>query len=277
MVPHLLLNADSPEPQLFDCGPGQAVMFARPGPHKSINEDCLAAIEISPQCCVLAIADGVGGSPRGEEASRIAIETLTMRLGDAGPQDGLRAFILDAYEAAHEAIRQLGTGAATTLAVIEINGSSMRTYHAGDSGCLVTGRGGKQKFKTLFHSPASYAEEAGLITEAQAMDHPERHIVTSLVGVSGLSVTIGEPLQLARFDTLIAASDGLFDNLSIDEIIAAVRTGSPAQAVDRLLARTYDRMAGAHPDKPFKPDDLSLLMYRPAWRASNGAGTAITT
>ncbi len=262
MTPHVLLNADMGEPIQFRCGMGEVVWFAQRGPTKEKNQDCLAAIDISDDCCVLAIADGVGGAPRGDEASCLAIQTLTERLAQAGPDEALRTTILDAFETAHERIRDMSAGAASTLVVMEINGNELRSYHAGDSGFLITGRGGRQKFKTLFHSPVSYAEEAGMITEAEAMEHPERHIVTSLLGVSGLSVTIGEPIRLARFDTLIAASDGLFDNLSIDEITHAVRIGRPMDAMQRLRGETTQRMSGVEQDKPFKPDDLSLLMFR---------------
>ena len=180
----------------------------------------------------------------------------------------MRPRILDAFELAHQRILAMGVGAATTLVVVEISGRELRTFHTGDSGCLVTGQRGKLKLKTMFHSPIGYAEHAGLINEQEAITHPMRHIVSNLVGMDGMSVDVGSPIQLAAHDTVVLASDGLFDNARAEEIINLIRTGPIASTGDSLHAFLSQRMRVAQPDEPSKPDDLSFVLYRPRRRKS---------
>jgi protein phosphatase len=71
-------------------------------------------------------------------------------------------------------------------------------------------------------------------------------------------------LQLAPRDTVLLASDGLFDNLYIDEIVDTIRSGPLAVAADRLVDRVHARMHGAGTaDQPCKPDDLTVVLFRP--------------
>ena len=63
-----------------------------------------------------------------------------MRLDERPLEEGL-------VEAANRAVAELGVGAATTLAVVEIQGRSVRTYHVGDSMILAVGQRGKVRFQ----------------------------------------------------------------------------------------------------------------------------------
>jgi serine/threonine protein phosphatase PrpC len=79
-----------------------------------------------------------------------------------------------------------------------------------------------------------------------------------------MRVEVGPALQLAARDTVLLASDGLFDNLFIDEIVATIRSGPLVAAADRLVERVQARMQGeeaAH--RPCKPDDLTIVLFRP--------------
>jgi serine/threonine protein phosphatase PrpC len=79
-----------------------------------------------------------------------------------------------------------------------------------------------------------------------------------------MRVEVGPAVQLAARDTVLLASDGLFDNLYSDEIVAAIRTGPLVAAADRLVERVQARMKGADKsDKPCKPDDLTVVLFRP--------------
>ena len=79
-----------------------------------------------------------------------------------------------------------------------------------------------------------------------------------------MRVEVGPTLQLAVRDTVLLASDGLFDNLFIDEIIDTIRKGPLAAAADRLVERAGERMSGQGPaEHPCKPDDLTIVLFRP--------------
>ena len=241
-----------------------AVLSARSPGAETGNEDAAAVIPAGPDSVVLAVADGLGGGPAGEMASNLTLQCLVDAI-DQAVQDNtlLRAAILDGCETANRDILNSGKGSATTLAAVEIQGRTVRPYHVGDSTILVVGQRGKIKLLTTSHSPVGFAVEAGVLDEQEAMFHDERHIVSNVVGCPSMKIELGPVVTLALRDTLLLASDGLFDNLHLDEIVERVRKGPVAKCAHRLLEDARARMASHDEKQPSKPDDLTLIVYRP--------------
>lgn len=258
----LKVDANLQNAERISLGCGEAVMFAAPAADKPQNEDSLAVIDVSTDACVLAVADGVGGGPQGSDASRIAVEALESHLASTDDDSLLRARILDAFEHANSEIASLRAGAATTLCVAEITRGYVRTYHTGDSGILLTGRGGKLKLRTVFHSPSGYAEESGLMSEAQALLHDDRHYLSNWLGSEQMSVEVSVPVKMAPFDTLVLASDGLFDNCTSEEVIEVIRRGDLFDSGEALRAAAADRMVRAGVQVPAKVDDIAFILFR---------------
>ncbi len=240
---------------------GQVVFYTHRAPNKeTVNEDSMGLVELDSGSCVLIVADGLGGQPAGATASEIAVQTLSRSLQrtDATP----RETILQGFDRANHQIIENGSGSATTLAVVEIRNNQLRPYHVGDSMIVVTGQRGKQKLFTVSHSPVGYAVEAGLLNEEEAITHAERHLISNVVGADDMNISMGSLINLAPRDTLLLASDGLFDNLYYEEIIAIIRKGTLPAAAARLVELAHQRMAGKDPDQPCHPDDLSFILYR---------------
>ena len=227
------------------------------------NEDSIVILQPAPDILVLVVADGLGGERAGSEASRIAVESMYASVRSVDQADGLREAILSGFEQANSAVRALGIGAATTLAVVEIRGRQMRAYHVGDSAILVCGQRGKDKFQSLAHSPTAYAVEAGLLDESDAMQHEHRHLVSNVVGSEEMHISMGPLIKLAKRDTVLLASDGLTDNLYYEEIVEIVRHGKLDIAASTLLAESIKRMRGEEASHPGKPDDLTFILFRP--------------
>ncbi|GMR17877.1 MAG: hypothetical protein BMS9Abin33_0271 [Gammaproteobacteria bacterium] len=248
-----------------DCqqtGSGQICVFSTPSPDKEgPNEDAAALIMRDRNTVVLAIADGLGGQPAGAQASEIAVKQVAAACQDIDNPD-VRATILNGIEKANSKIIEQGSGSATTLAVAEVYGNNIRPYHIGDSVIMVIGQRGKIKLQTVAHSPVSYAVEAGLLDEGEAIHHQERHLVSNIVGSPEMRVEVGSPLSMSVRDTLLLGSDGLFDNLHIPEIVKIVRKGPLKKAAQQLISITRERMSSSKPDEPSKPDDLSFILYR---------------
>jgi serine/threonine protein phosphatase PrpC len=267
----LLLEAQMTEVAAFEFLGGNAAVFTTRSPQKDTpNEDVAALWPVGPTSGVLAVADGLGGHAGGERASRLAIETIQNSLQEAahslaanGEAVDLRAAILNGIEAANQAVRELGTGAATTLALVEIQDRIIRPYHVGDSAILVTGQRGKVKLQTIPHSPVGYAVEAGLMEEEEAIHHEERHVISNVIGSDQMRIEIGPPTEMAPRDTLLLASDGLFDNLLPDEIIETIRSGPLDRALCTLVDKAHQRMDNQNGTAPSKPDDLTVIAYRP--------------
>lgn len=253
------------EPESCALAAGTAMVYSAKCPGKETsNEDAAAVIAYGEDSGILAVADGVGGFRAGEEAARTALEVLERSLQDAA-RDGLmlRTAVLNGLEEANRAVQALGAGAATTIVVVEIReGFQVRPYHIGDSMILVTGQRGKVKLQTVSHSPVGYAVHAGMLDPAEAMHHEDRHIVSNVIGVPEMWIEMGPTLKLAPRDTLLLASDGLFDNLHVEEIVECIRKGPVSEAAGRLAALTRQRMTQPIPDHPCKPDDVTFVLFR---------------
>ncbi len=252
------------EGAVFSLAGGEAAVFSTRSPIRDTpNEDSAAVIAMAEDCGVLAVADGLGGAPGGQQASTAAVECVADAVRDATREGhDARGGILNGFEAANEKVLALGIGAATTLTVVEVSGRAMRAYHVGDSLVLVIGQRGKTKLQTIPHSPVGYGVESGLLDENDAMHHEERHVVSNAIGSSDMRIDVGPPIRLAPRDTVLLASDGLFDNLHMQEIVATVRKG-PLRGLARDLAeRALERMRGGSEGDPSKPDDLTFVVFR---------------
>jgi serine/threonine protein phosphatase PrpC len=266
----VLAEAQMAEVAAFEFAGGTAAVFSTSSPNKlTPNEDVAAVLPTGPHGGILAVADGLGGHAGGEQASRLAIEAIQKAIQEAvhaaegGEPEQLRGAILNGVEAANREVCQLGLGAATTLALVEIQDRTIRPYHVGDSAILLTGQRGKLKLQTIAHSPIGYAVESGLIDEKEAIHHEHRHVISNVIGSDQMRIEIGSPTEMARRDTLILASDGLLDNLLPSEIVDIVRSGPLDEAVAELVSEARRRMATSGGDSPSKPDDLTVIAYRP--------------
>ncbi len=260
----LFIGEDMTEGALFDSGLGCSAVYSSRSPGKSSpNEDAAAVIPISATECVLAVADGLGGARGGNLASSRAVEALRNALVQTLENRAeLRDAILNGFEDANGAVQALGLGAATTLAVVEIKENIVRPYHVGDSMMLVVGLRGKIKLQSVSHSPVGYGVESGFLDAKEAMYHEERHLVSNVVGSPDMRIEVGPTLELAPKDTLLIASDGLWDNLHVEEIVGMIRKGSLRRVVSSVADECARRMRSGVEDTPSKPDDLTFILFR---------------
>ena len=250
----------------LDFESGIACLRVRKSPAKlSATEDAATVLPISPAALVLAVADGVGGAPGGRDAANEVMSSIAaITLPEDNEDVSLRSAIIDSIEHANREIILLGRGAGTTVAVAEVSDGAVRTYHVGDSEILVVGQRGKIKQRIVPHSPTGFAVEAGLLEENAAVHHEYRHILLNVVGSPGMRIEVGVPLLLSPKDTLLIASDGLFDNMYLDEIVNTIRCGPLTEAADNLVKLVGTRMMRTVPSQmPSKPDDLALILFRP--------------
>ncbi|MBN1591141.1 MAG: protein phosphatase 2C domain-containing protein [Pirellulales bacterium] len=247
----------------FVCDGVVAVYSCRSPGKETANEDSAAIIACGDHGAILVVADGLGGGPSGQNASRLAIESLKAAAAAGQQKETMpRTRILNGLEEANHAVRAMGIGAGTTMAVVELQGVTARPYHVGDSMILVVGQRGKIKLQTTSHSPVGFAVEAGVLGQREAMFHEDRHLISNVVGTEQMKIEIGPPIELAPRDTLLLASDGLFDNLHLSEIVSRIRKGPLEAAADRLARDSLRRMTQPDEGTPSKPDDLTFILLR---------------
>jgi hypothetical protein len=76
-----------------------------------------------------------------------------------------------------------------------------------------------------------------------------------------MHIEIGPSRPLAMRDSVIVGSDGLFDNLHLEEVIRHGRSGKLLERVRTLATQASSRMSRSEPNVPGKPDDLTILIY----------------
>jgi PPM family protein phosphatase len=270
--PTLVRNADTTEPIVVTLDAGTVVAFSMRSPDRqptAANEDSGAIIPTA-HGVVIAVADGLGGIPGGELASGRAVEILSKEVSaHADTEQGVRDAVMTGLERANQAV-QSGSGQ-TTMVVAEIAGQSVRTYNVGDSAALIVGQRGKLKLRTMAHSPVGYGVAAGLIAEEDALHHEQLHYVSNtLGGVEAMRIEVSSEHELAARDTVLLGSDGLFDNLHVEEIAEIVRKGSLPNVARALADRCIERMKTPASGMPCKPDDLTFVLFRAA-RPPSGA------
>lgn len=259
----VIQDDDLAENNLYRVGSGLAIAVTFKSPIKETgNEDALLLAPIEEKIKIFAVADGVGGHASGAKASQRAAEIFKKNIKNSSDDSEIRTEILHAFEAANQAVLDLGVGAATTLSLVEIHGHTLQSYHVGDSLTLLVGQRGKIKFQTIPHSPVGYGVEAGLLDEREALHHEERHLVSNILGSKEMRIDIGPKVKMAPKDTLLICSDGVYDNLTIDEIVEMVRKGSLEEIAKGMIQEISSRMTGRKEGRPSKPDDFTFILFR---------------
>ena len=189
-----------------------------------------------------AVADGMGGHVGGEVAARVAVETLEQAFEREPTVDGLREAFAEANAAVwHESqanadLRGMGT---TLTAVALVGGDddhdTLALANVGDSRAYVYSD--DHLFQvTADHSLAEERMRHGEMTVAEAAVHPQRHILTRALGVSSEVQTDMWELQLRTGDRVLLCSDGLSNEVGMEEMAGVLGEFSdPEEAAGRLV------------------------------------------
>jgi PPM family protein phosphatase len=223
------------------------------------NEDSVGVHDYGDNTILVVVADGMGGAVAGEEASRIAVETIKtdMTAPDKQPPDGdynsadqdgliqrLRSSIIDAnnniVNRAVDKPELKGMGTTVTMALIF--GTNILVGHVGDSRAyLVDGTDGDMTQITSDHSFVQALVAAGHITEDEADDHPMKNVLYRALGQSReVEVDISIE-QIHIGDRLVLCSDGLTLHVKPHEIAKLAMRDDPAECSRELIALANER------------------------------------
>lgn len=180
----------------------------------TLNEDVLFLSGSGTSFC-LGVCDGAGGHPLGQKAALSASEEIIKRTYKS---DFKNLNFLDVIESANEKILDLKAGARSTLAMLSIENDFLRLFNVGDSEVVYWNSVGREIYSNIPHSLVGYSVEAGLIDQKDSLDQPNRHIVTNLMGDAAIKIDATTKMELKVGHTIIIGSDGVFDNLTHEEI-----------------------------------------------------------
>jgi protein phosphatase len=218
---------------------------------REVNEDSLLT---DPP--LFAVADGMGGHDGGDLASQCVVEELARVPHTPYSAEAGAAAILDAFLAAQQRLLVYGAThrgsdgrrwRGGTTAVVALLVEHEATPHwllanLGDSRIYTFDRdedavgGGRLDRVSTDHSVVQELIDAGMITEEEALVHPERHIVTRALGGPEDVDPDFFVLPVAEAGRVLLCSDGINGMVSDHEIanvLAAHR--DPVAAADGLV------------------------------------------
>ncbi len=252
-------RADHQHPALFKDLP-QLLYYSKKSPvGDSFNEDALG-IFVVENGYVLAVADGAGGYPKGEEAAEKILLNLKNCFENKNFNiSNLRSHIVDTIDQTNRELLSSGIGARTTLTLVEVVKNKARCYQVGDSTAIICGQKGKLKYRSTAHSPVGYGIEAGLIDEKDALTHPDLHFISNLLGESEMKIEIGPEVELNPNDSIFIASDGIFDNFSADMVVELIRKGN-IEEISRSILNDIEKNIYSKEDS--KKDDICFILFK---------------
>jgi serine/threonine protein phosphatase PrpC len=218
-----------------------------PGLQRTENED---RFHYDPARGIFLVVDGVGGHAAGGQAAETAVTMLRARLErETGPvEDRIREAITIANKEIHRraSLRPEWKGMGCVLTVAVVNDGSVTVGHVGDTRLYKIRRGEIVKL-TRDHSPVGEREDAGELSEAEAMRHPRRNEVYRDVGAEPHETSdpdfidvLNEPFE--PDSALLLCSDGLTDTVSSAAIgrIVLEYSGHPYEVVQALIDAAND-------------------------------------
>ena len=199
------------------------------------------------------VADGMGGHQGGEVASQLAVEALR-----AAYVEQAADVLADAIAEANGRIYDAGAadpnlhGMGTTLVVAAVlgdagddaptagRGNQLLVANVGDSRAYLF-RDGDLTQLTEDHSMVADLLREGRISEEEAEVHPQRNIVTRVLGVYDEVEIDFWPIDAVVGDRVVLCSDGLVNEVSDDQITSVLRRlDDPDEAAAELVRRANE-------------------------------------
>jgi PPM family protein phosphatase len=221
------------------------------GRHRRGNEDSSLA-----RAPLFVIADGMGGAQAGEVASQVAVREFEQGLpGDGSSEERLSEAVQRAnaeiYELSHTDASRAGMG--TTLTAAYLDQDHVAIAHVGDSRAYLL-RDGELARLTEDHSLVEELLKKGKLSEEEALEHPQRSVITRAVGIEPTVEVDTWSYAVRPGDVILLCSDGLTDMLAESAVQRVlVESATLRSAAERLIAEAND--AGGR-------DNITVILFR---------------
>lgn len=249
---------------------GDAALYLKKGKNHTTCDDAVYLIE-SDGLLSFGALDGVSGELFADSASAAAVEGIESYLA-ACKQESIDSAIKNAFNQANSFVR---FGATTASAVIIDRKGNFSISHVGDSSIFLISNG---KAKLLVAHDSIVGPGSDLSNYAAL-----RHVVSDVLGNPMVNIKQYPMGRLRKDDILIAATDGLTDNLYItvkDNVVKndsgeadlmEILDGSkePQECLEKLLSELNKRLYRLQEIKPRekerllpKEDDIGIVIFK---------------
>lgn len=188
------------------------------------------------------VADGMGGHSRGDRASQSIIDALHDFTATRNPEHDLNS-IVERLEQANHLCRTESAGKGTmgsTVVALYAYGTSAYVIWAGDSRIY---RYREPDFVQLTddHSLVQELYRLGELENDDLDNHPSSNVITRAVGVHDTLETQVRQISVKPGDRFLLCSDGLFKDVTAEEVKQRLVKAGPDQAVDALMNQALRR------------------------------------
>jgi protein phosphatase len=217
------------------------------GLRRQANEDRYA---MAPDLGLYLVADGMGGHRAGQVASEMAAEAAiraveALQGATVSPAEKLRHAVACSNREIHSAALRSPDlqGMGTTLVAVLFTDERLALAHVGDSRAYLI-RNGRIRCLTDDHSVVAEMLRRQQISEADAREHPHRHVLTRALGVRETAVPDLAELTPQADDVLLMCSDGLTAHLRDEEILEVVEAQQDPQSICEQLVASANQRGG---------------------------------
>lgn len=218
-------------------------------PTKQINEDACGHAE-TPLGFLAVVCDGMGGHSAGREASTNALRSV-LETAQAAQTADPRSLLRQALDAAATAVWNVGGDApqelrpGSTCVSVLVHERGADVAHVGDSRVYLV-RGGSISRLTRDHSMVQQMLDAGMISDADAADHPDANKITRALGMTPtVEVELCDStVALRSGDVIVLCTDGLTDLVGDAEIASVVTHSGALEGVCRALVTMANDRGG---------------------------------
>jgi len=240
-------------------------MLTDVGKVRTIDEDSILAADLSfginsesEKFLLLAVADGMGGHAKGEEASKIALNTLTKTIipelfGTVSFTELLENGIKNANQEILEytAKNPESSGMGTTTVCALVKGNNIHLANVGDSRAYVISDDEIRRV-TKDHSYVQSLIDEGQITEEEARDHPQKNVITKAVGIMESVEPDTMKLTLDDDESLLLCCDGVIAHLTDEDIHKIICNENNPQNACQQIVDLANQRGGS--------DNISLII-----------------
>jgi protein phosphatase len=186
------------------------------------------------------VADGMGGAVAGEVASSLAVEEAQQ--GDGMPYERLARANAEVFERSLLEPELAGMGTTLTLVELGVDGVA-RLAHVGDSRAYLWHAGAIEQI-TEDHTVVAEQLAAGRISPNDIANHPQRSMLTRVLGIASTIEVDTLEIHLEPGDRLLLCSDGLTNMVDDDTMASQLAVGAPEEVAWNLIEAA--NRAGGH-------------------------------
>ena len=188
---------------------------------------------------VYIVADGMGGHPAGDYASKCTVETMVREIKGCFEQSPIR-ILSRAIRIANDQVRRKARedeslyGMGTTVVAATVLGKYLQVANVGDSRLYIINEEVRQI--TRDHSLVEEMVRMGGLDREAARNHPDKNIITRAIGARDTIEIDFFHEELKSGDLILMCSDGLTNMLEDEEIGRILKTpGTIEERAERLI------------------------------------------